>query len=332
MAKVTIRFALSQEGQKDSLRKGGNGKVIQETTVEDVLSYPGTVAMELATVDADGNALVDTTRYLHSGDMGLKYGHHADPKHYPTMPDVATLIADEQQRRQSVRDWDAVERAKEAAAEEQRRAEYLAADPLGPVWVYKGYGKWEVYSGYSNNAELNAVRAVAQAEADRRNAELKAQEEADKAERERATAAKKAQAEAGKETLRLWALEHGSELARARLAEGYDCWVSAAHDDYTDHVTRTITLRPVPDEDGYTMDSEERKCPTLPEIKALQSLRQALEGQPVTIDLMRVKYTPSGDDDGYTDPDAEPWYRTEIVVTVESPDGYIDERAYLIPE
>lgn len=174
-----------------------------------------------------------------------------------------------------------------------------------------------------------------EADLERQNAEHKAAAEAERA---RAKAEAKAREEAGRAELAVWVRENGSELARLRLAEGYACWVSAAHDDYADAVlARVAAGLPVADEpegtDGRPV-AEDRACPTAPEIKTLRAVRERAAAEraaaePVAARLVRVRYDRA--DDCEDDDVPEQQHRTEVEITVTCPDGHEVTSCHLIP-
>jgi len=185
--------------------------------------------------------------------------------------------------------------------------------------------------------DLIAVRrlhiAAVAAETARRRAAAAAEklQKAATAAAERLQRAAKAEAKAearaeGVSLLRAWAAASASDLTRARITEGYDCWVSSAADDVTTAVETAVTAAAatavVDVPDGYDVGADElRLCPTLREIAALRAVRGALaeatadlpiEG--VAANLHRLTYTPESDDEGNIDLELEEIIRTEIVV------------------
>jgi len=231
---------------------------------------------------------------------------------------------------------EAAEKAERERAESGERAAKIekarAADPVS--LIYHNGSCWylvrDAEPGYSwpeSDRELLAEAvAPAASERDRRNA-------AEKAEREQKAAAEKAEKAAALEVLATWTREHGSELARLRLEDGYGCWVSQAREDYDDAIAAKIAadLTPATDlDDDHKADVEIRKCPSAPEIKALRAVRDRLPDD-VTADLIRVTYTPNQDEDGY-DEDKATITRTELRLTITVPACGPGTRCYLIPE
>jgi hypothetical protein len=230
---------------------------------------------------------------------------------------AASLAAAEEQSAR-LQAAEAEKRAKEmalAAAEDAR----LATVPVDAL-IQDNYGTWAPrYFSPATHPLAAARRPEAGAECARRNA-LKAA--AEKAEAEKKTAEKKAAVDA----LKAWALENGGELTRARLAEGYDCWLSSARKEYADAAVAGLgRAADDPSGDDGSADEEPRKCPTLPEIEALRRVREALPGG-CDAELVRLTYTPSRDED--EDEDGGKVARTEIKVTVSHPTG--DMARYLL--
>lgn len=154
------------------------------------------------------------------------------------------------------------------------------------------------------------------------------------AEVSRLKAEAEAKSNAGREVLAAWTREHGSDLAKARLAEGYDCWMTVAHDDYAEAVAGRIAggleLAEEPDGTDGQPVVELRKCPLLHEIQALRSARERIGNEPATVELAYVRYDRAGDCED-TDVPAKQ-YRTEIKYSITLPDGSAEERFYLIPQ
>lgn len=226
-------------------------------------------------------------------------------------------------------------RAACAARVAQNKAEQLAryaeADAklaAGPVdgllqCPYPGEtAPWRIHTPSPESAHpltMARINAEAIPERDRRNAAIAAERAAAKAE-----AARKAAAEL--ESLRAWALEHGSELTRARLAEGYDCWVSSANSDraiiaseYADQIANSIPVGEIDEPSDYDDTSDEpRKCPTLAEIEAVRTARD--HAPPGTkVELVRRTYTQTivdEDEDGDETDRTTKHYRTVLVLTI----------------
>jgi len=146
-------------------------------------------------------------------------------------------------------------------------------------------------------AEANALAAI-------RNAEKEARKEAVQAE-----------AEASEGALLTWALEHGSEVLRARIAEDFK-WRSLAEREFCDLHTP----------DGFTEESgadkvEERNHPDLSEIQALRTFRAALMPPLSHAQLVWCKVEPVEDEDTGESTPAEAW--AALAVTITSPGGGI---------
>jgi hypothetical protein len=180
-------------------------------------------------------------------------------------------------------------------------------------WHSEEWKRWE--------AELEATNAAARARAEAERAE----------ERDR----KEAEAKANKEKLAAWVRENGTEVARLRLEEGYDSWVTVAAADLADalagRVAEGLGLKPAEVPDGYSHTrDEERKCPTADEIKVLRAARATAEKETewgVTPSLARSTYTQDQDD--YED-DSDVISRTELRLTITVWPGYEIERDFVV--
>lgn len=227
----------------------------------------------------------------------------------------------------------AKEREKAAAEDAKHAAEdaRLAAAPLDECLEFSLYrrddAKWQprhlVSSFYEQKYPLTKARIAneLQPECDRRNAELAKQRDAEKAAREKAEADKL-------ESLRRWALEHGSELTKARLAEGFDSWQKSAADDraklvndYADAIVNAIPVErdEEPTSDDY--DSEDRLSPTLAEIEALRIAR-ANAPSGVSCKLIRETYTTNADKDDEDSAEVKE-YRTALELDIQHEFGKV---------
>lgn len=118
--------------------------------------------------------------------------------------------------------------------------------------------------------------------------------------------------------LRSWTTDHGSELARLRMQEGYGTWVAVAREEYANLVAKKVAagLAESEAEEGVEYEMEAVKSPSVPEILALRQSRKLASGYPdCTVNLVRVT----------ADDDREPV--NELEVTVGGLPGK-DERRY----
>lgn len=148
-------------------------------------------------------------------------------------------------------------------------------------------------------AEANALAAI-------RNTEKEAEKEARRE-------AFQAESEAREGALRTWALEHGSDLLRARIAEGFK-WRSLASTEYFALHTP----------DGFTTKSGadevcERKYPDLSEIQPLRTFQAALMPPLSHAQLVWCKVEPVEDEDTGESTPAEAW--AALAVRITSPGG-----------
>lgn len=299
----------------------------------------------LVTVDVDTSTLSQADRQLlaaaitESGRVASNYPS-ADA---PTVDGLLAILrakaaADAAEAAAEVAEADA-----EVAAVNARAAENLRNRELITAWdrIYAAtgapfpHGLEKVLSkARGREAEIDAWHspewAAWQAEIDEENARRDEAAQAERAAEEAAHKAKEAELAAAKEAadaakaervakLREWAAVHGSELTKARLAEGYGCWYSAAVADVADTVRARFTaagFAESPDDEGR---AEPRKCPTLKEIVALRKARTVaaeITEWPTSVSLCRVEY--DQDDDVDSDEElGDAVYATEIRVKVD---------------
>jgi hypothetical protein len=274
----------------------------------------------------------DWRQWSGSADLYIWYGPGPTRLIEPTLDDLKRVLGEALAKRRKEAEEAAARQERERAGRAERDAQ-LAAGPVEGL-LEQSYDKtWSLGHELRSPDEYPlcaAHRAQAEAERDRRNAELAAERERQAAEEAARKAKAEAERKAGLEVLAAWVREHGSELARARLEEGYGCWVSAAHDDYAAAVAARVAagLTPADAPDGESV-VEYRKCPTLAEIRTLREARgRVAEGDRVVVDLKRVRYDFDADEYGEKE---EPLTRTELWVCVTCPDGFEAESFYLIP-
>jgi hypothetical protein len=153
---------------------------------------------------------------------------------------------------------------------------------------------------------------------------------AERAEKDRQEAARKADKEAGLAALRRWAEASGSELLRARIADGYE-WRGLGEREYVADVVESLRLA-LPGAEtpgGYELgESGDRTTPTLAEIWDVRSARKAAAGKPAEVELRWVTYRRAAGDDHPDDGGGE-IQRAELVVTVTCPTGRRVESSFL---
>lgn len=317
---VKVTYELNEAGRRASLLAGGNGKMGQvvEIAAGDPLYR---AALDMAEIDTDGNATIAVSGYL-SADrvIGNRSVAGVTGSQFSAPMNAYGLVAHESARWESIR----AASAEKIAAEAVGRAARLAADPHGSEWINRSnYHGWTVCSCVYAGDDIDAVRAVAQAECDRRNA-------AEAIEKERAEAEAVAKKTAARDRLREWASVRGSGLVQLRMAEGFDSWVPAARSEFIDATANAVGTDSADVPDGYEFSrADDRESPTVEEIKLLRSIRDRLP-ECATVELIYCTYTPEADADDY-DNDAPTIHRTELRVTVTTPDGSSGYRDYLIP-
>lgn len=236
-------------------------------------------------------------------------------------PDAIRLILDRLIAvRQKKKAAEAAEKAEKAAKTAAEIAEFKQAFAKNPsVSIIEEYRKYRpAYLLRCNHAELATENAWAESECERLNAERDAEEK-------RKYEAEKAQKEAGKDALKAWSGEHGSELLKARIEDGFE-WLGLAEREYANFVVASLGDEiEIPDHD--TQKESERTTPTIDEIKRLRAVRNSIEGKPAKAELVWAEYTEKKEE--YDDEDAET-KRTEIKVTVTCPTGREIEKYYAI--
>lgn len=200
---------------------------------------------------------------------------------------------------------------------------------------------------YHSDAEVRASPEAVAWEAELAEAQKAAEARALAAYRAHldAEAAAKAEREAtraaGREVLREWARQHGSDLLRARLAHEDDgiAWTALARDEWVDSTLRRAGLSEdalSEEPEGYEYsDSQSAIAPSLDEIQALAYARAQLDGRDVDaeVKLLRMEYVQADPARDYSDDDSDDGlYRVELRVTVVTPDGKRLTRDYLPAE
>lgn len=195
---------------------------------------------------------------------------------------------------------------------------------------------WLDGANYPQDARLAAKRQEAESLCAKLNAEQKAKKDAERLENERKAAEAKAQKEAGREALRQWALVSGSELLKARIADGFE-WEGLAESEYAQNVVDQIAvgLEEAPSPDGYgDADVKGRTTPTLDEITSLRHVRQRAEAvkAPVEAQLKWLVYPVEEDEDGFPGDaeDEEALSRAELEIRVVCPNG-VGRVFYFLP-
>jgi hypothetical protein len=200
-----------------------------------------------------------------------------------------------------------------APRETLMRKRSLSRD-VGPADALEvpGLGSVEIPWSDPELAELLAGTRAACEETNR-------QQEAATAEAQRQADQRKAQAE---ERLREWALEHGSELVKARLEDGYQ-WTGLARREYAASVVEQVRCG-LADAPEFKGEAEDREAPTLAEIQALRNVRAAIKAAGLAVEANICWLVPEGEGEQAVEP------HSEIELTITCPDG--GERiAWLLP-
>ena len=323
MASIKITYRLSAAGQKASLLAGGDGKAVQACTLTPA-SPEWSEAVELAAIGADGDGKIeiDTGRGAYRRFGGEVNYDRRDYPRYDAPTTAVQLLAD-YRREKALDDEGAAAYREEQAAKEEAEVQRVLTCHLSDL-IDPNY-----WSGTDHPAILKSSPW-----SDPRTADRKAEAEAEVARINAAAKAAIAAAEAEKKaalgTLAAWTREHGSELARLRLEGGYDCWVSSARTEYADAVATKIA-----EASGLTLDdgdlyercdsvkTEDRKCPTVAEIKALREVKAALPAG-CAAKLVWSRYTGDDLDEGIG--------RAEIEITIPVPGAGDETRTMTISE
>jgi hypothetical protein len=132
----------------------------------------------------------------------------------------------------------------------------------------------------------------------------------------------------GKQALKAWAMDNGSDLLKARVDGGYD-WTALARNEWIAAQEAALGMEEAEDllgdNDGKI---ESRNCPTLEEIVAMKSLLSKLPEGIATARLVWVKYVEPRDEEYYED-NQQVESRCEIEVEWRTPDHYRMDRYYL---
>lgn len=241
------------------------------------------------------------------------------PTCLPSEDALIQMLRDGMAKRASIAERDRVEQeAREAdarAAAEAALAEPLSAWLDNPKWDQQAYSVkmphytsstiYDIYMSYPGIAER---KCEAQAEADRLNDQLYADRKQQKAEEQ-------TQKEARIAALRNWALAHGSELLRERIAGEFK-WINLAQDEFV-HAHTLPGFGPSLKVDKY----EDRTSPTLEEIRALKDLRSTIEGNPLYSQPRLIWNVNDESYDEETDETTPAERFCSLVVDVTLPDG-----------
>lgn len=323
MASIKITYRLTPAGQKASLHAGGDGKAVQSFTLKPN-SPEWADAVELAEIGTDGDGKIEMNGYRGAyrcdGDK-IQYADRDYPR-YDAPATVGQLIAD--YRREKALDAAGyVAYREDVAARHEADVARVLACPLADLILQPWPGGYQIVSGPWDDSRLATLKAELEAEIERLTAEFKANKEAEAAKAE-------AEKKSGRDSLASWVREHGSELSRLRLEDGYDCWVSSAREEYADAIAAKIAEASgltLDDGDLYercdTVNTEDRKCPVVAEIKSLRDVRAVLpEG--CAAKLVWTRYTGGDLDEGIG--------RAEIEITIPVPGARDETRILTLSE
>lgn len=339
MANVTIKFALTSEGQKDAILSGKSGKMVQSFEVP--ADHPDFAEVVLiGKQDGEGNTVLDCSyAWITAEDHPAARDFGSDltrRKHFDFVPTITQIVAREREARDRIGDAAA---AKALKAENKRLAfisEFLAtpADSEKHREFNPGRGSQKYVSKYSQsrldmiNGDENAVRhfnevlaAIGQANADAEAARLEAvaKEDAKKAAREAEQAAEL-------DRLKKWGKEFGSVYAKSLIRSQFEGWADRTAYEVATEAIKQITAKEnlgdlTEDVLFLTCKKEEpTKEPTLAEVQAFERMtakaKELTEREntlvQVFVSINRRTY------EDKNDPEADDFTHNEISVTVET--------------
>jgi hypothetical protein len=249
---------------------------------------------------------------LHASDT-RDYGS-VYPACLPTAESVLAMIRSALARRAERKTMTEAE-AKANAEAGLAAAQKALALPL-EAWIAQKNEEWRMVApgyeirygdAYWSSPGIAERTKEAEAECRRRNAQIQQ-------ERKEAEKRKEAERHAAEERLKSWALAHGSELLRERIAGGYK-WISLAHDEFFNaHL-------PTGYGEEFEVDHcEDRTCPTLAEIVAHKEAQKLCADNPgLYRDPVFFYNTVDADPD---EEDDSPTHFTSVRITIVCPDGH----------
>ena len=330
---VSISYQLSGLGRKESLRQGGTGKLVQ-TIVVDRASPVYDRALALAEVDLDGKAtlVVGQSRTL---DGKQTYAIAVQSPAYDSPQTPEALVAEEECRRATTTETVRVKNEVAKKEQHERREQIVAGllkQGLVPLKV-----SWDEGAIYFNGSCFAITRQLDDLASDPRVTDLREKavtecnrlNELAKLAKAAAEAAEKAKKEVGVKILRTWADSNGSDLLKARIADGFE-WVGLAEREYANSVVSDMGEE-VDAPEYESVKASERTTPTLEEIHRLREIRKGIEGKPATADLKWLEYTLAAEDEYGTTGETEKVKQAEVEVTVECPTGREVEFYYACP-
>lgn len=306
---VKVNFRLNEQGRKAALLAGHTATQHQCVVINHgEPDYER--AVELSDVTPSGTAELSASHVGQENVAEL----FTEWDHRPT---VIELLDDYDRVLQRKANIDAEKR--EALVQEwlaKPAEEWLSACYDMPCRGYAQYHRW-----FPDDPRLDAISSEANALSIRLSAESKVRRDQEDAERKQKYADGEAARVANIEKLKAWAVQHGSELLKARIASGFSFDALARKEFALSVVSGFVLAR-----DGDCESEESRDTPTLEEIRCFEKIKVAV-GDRGTCELRRRNYD-IGDDGDYEN--HYEWV-TECDVTVTCPDG-TDKEVYLVCE
>lgn len=339
MANVTIKFALSIEGQKAAILSGKSGKMVQAFEVPaDHQDFAEVVLM--GKQDGEGNTVLDcSSAWITAQDHPAARDFGSDltrRKHFDFVPTITQIVAREREARDRIGDAAA---AKSLKAESERLAfisEFLAtpadSEKHRSTSMAKGENKYGLNYRQAELVLIEADEAAAAHLEDIREAIISANEEAAAVrlaniEAEKAKkAAREAEQAAELDRLKTWGKEFGSVYAKSLIRSEFEGWADRTAYEVATEAIKQITagenLEDLTEDVLFQSCKKEEptKKPTLAEVEAFERMnaraKQLTEKEntlvQVFVSINRRTY------EDKNDPEADDFTHNEISVTVET--------------
>jgi hypothetical protein len=284
---VTATYRLSEDGRKASLLAGGNGKALQQLTVNVPVSR-----LHLVSIDAEGTACLKLRpRYDQITDQ--KITRVDDVPTYDVPPTIEELFREAARNYQLERTYEAERRAarqeRQDAYHERRAtlAKAFLADPAQRALVHPAPSPHRCYLAgdngrrvlFDSNADVGVTRDVP-AEAHRRfRADLRTRRQRNLQDR----AAQLALHEVRKQVLADFIAQHGTADQRSRQEAGV-LPMQEAIEAFTDHAFAALGNRPQYVRDG--VDAMQAQVRRIPEYTNAVVMRGALTSSSTDVSHM----------------------------------------------
>lgn len=322
---ITIRYALSEAGQRASLLAGEKGSKIQTAIVKP--GEPGW-AEAVVLVPLSQSGPMEIPCHFDIQHVNGKYPDKPIPAiEYDSVPTVAKLLEDQAGRiakaTTSIREIKEKEKA-EHEAEVQR----VLSCPISDL-IDVGTYSIDAKSGPWNDPRTKDRKAEIDTEVIRLRDERKSKQEAAEIE-------SKAKKEKALKDFADWVRMFGSEHAKALLENGFETWKRVGREDFA--TEKAVMLANHLHARGFKVGeadsggtAEPLKTPTVDEIKCFAAACDYVKGKGHfgEIELMLVDRADYEDEAGYGE--VEPEFQTEMRVDVTVPGlGWESSRYFVI--